>query len=336
MCIRDSCYIVSEPGIYTLNPVKGNGEEILTNAASATILWETYGTDVAPNKGDLIVGICYKDNKVVFKTADNFKNGNAAVAVTDTEGHILWSWHIWMLDEKISEHTYANDAGVMMDRNLGATSAATGNIGSLGLYYQWGRKDPFVGYSVIDDCIDAKSSVNFPAHIKSSVETGTIEYAVSHPMTFIYGTGDFNSDWFYTGDNTVDNTRWSTSKTIYDPCPAGWKVPDGGQNGVWAKAFGDRVIEDITFDEINRGITVPSEYCSSQPWYPAAGRIFYRGSSYWYEDYVGLKGRYWTNTIDPTNQGLAFAFTFSTTERAFAYSGYTRHTAHTIRCQKIK
>ena len=35
----------------------------------------------------------------------------------------------------------------MMDRNLGATSATPGNVGSLGLLYQWGRKDPFLGSS---------------------------------------------------------------------------------------------------------------------------------------------------------------------------------------------
>ena len=32
-----------------------------------------------------------------------------------------------------------------MDRNLGATSAALGDVGALGLLYQWGRKDPFLG-----------------------------------------------------------------------------------------------------------------------------------------------------------------------------------------------
>jgi hypothetical protein len=62
----------------------------------------------------------------------------------DADGVILWSWHIWLVQDQIGYNTYANNAGVLMDRNLGATSAIEYDSGTIGLLYQWGRKDPFL------------------------------------------------------------------------------------------------------------------------------------------------------------------------------------------------
>ena len=126
----------------------------------------------------------------------------------------------------------------MMDRNLGATSATPGDVGALGLLYQWGRKDPFLGSSSISSDIEAKSTGTWPSAVSSDSSNGTIAYATANPTTFITRNNS-NYDWYYTGSGTNDNTRWTTSaatKSIYDPCPAGWRVPDGGSNGVWSKA----------------------------------------------------------------------------------------------------
>lgn len=45
------------------------------------------------------------------------------------------------------ETTYAHNNGeadyLFMDRNIGATSVSATDITSMGLTYQWGRKDPF-------------------------------------------------------------------------------------------------------------------------------------------------------------------------------------------------
>ena len=76
---------------------------------------------------DLISGCCYEDGYIAFKTADTFKEGNAVIAAKDADGKILWSWHIWLTDQP-EEHVYNNNAGTMMDRNLGATSATPGDV----------------------------------------------------------------------------------------------------------------------------------------------------------------------------------------------------------------
>ena len=174
-----------------------------------------------------------------------------------------------------------------MDRNLGATSATPGEAGALGLLYQWGRKDPFLGSSSISSNVEAKSTISWPSPVSSSSSRGTIGYAVEHPTTFIT-YNDSNWDWYYTGSSSTDNTRWQSEKTIYDPCPAGWRVPDGG-NGVWDKAGFDYQ----SYDSSNEGMLFGSGISSPSTWYPASGfRDLYDGSL----SDVGSDGLYWSVT----------------------------------------
>ena len=166
-----NCYIVSDSGLYKFKTVKGNSSESVGNVASASILWETFGTSVAPVPTDLIKAFCYKDGYIAFQTADTYKEGNAVIAAKDASGTILWSWHIWLTDQPQGQEYY-NNAGTMMDRNLGATSATPGDVGALGLLYQWGRKDPFLGSSSISESIEAKSTITWSSVVSSdSIES---------------------------------------------------------------------------------------------------------------------------------------------------------------------
>ena len=94
-----NCYIISEAGLYKFKTVKGNSTTSVGSVASASILWETFGTDTAPEPSDLISGFCYKDGYIAFQTADTFKKGTAVIAANDADGNILWSWHIWLTDQ---------------------------------------------------------------------------------------------------------------------------------------------------------------------------------------------------------------------------------------------
>ncbi|MFQ9830782.1 MAG: hypothetical protein ACLRXR_12080 [Alistipes putredinis] len=42
-------------------------------------------------------------------------------------------------------------------------------------------------------------------------------------MSFILGVEESGYDWLYSDH---DNELWGAVKTVYDPCPKGWKVPD--------------------------------------------------------------------------------------------------------------
>ncbi len=271
-----NCYIVSAAGTYSFKAFKGNSQELAGTShedhpagdiSDAVVLWETFGTDIAPATGDLIKSVIYSGEEITFRTVDTFKEGNAVIAAKDADGNILWSWHIWFTDQPQAQ-VYNNDAGTMMDRNLGATSATPGDVGALGLLYQWGRKDPFLGSSSISDDIDAKSTIAWPSAVSSYSSNGTIEYATANPTTYITYNSK-NYDWYYTGDSSTDNTRWTTSessKSIYDPCPSGWRVPDGGDNGIWSKAKFDYPTYDSTNEGMSFSISSPST-----TWYPASG-----------------------------------------------------------------
>lgn len=231
-----NCYVVSQAGTYSFPTVKGNSSESIGSAVMASVVWESFGTEQKPSKGDLITAAVCENGKVYFKTADVFKEGNALIAVKDADGKILWSWHIWMTDEP-QEQQYYNDAGIMMDRNLGAVNAIYGEDGVMGLRYQWGRKDPFMGEVCTPDGWTTLSSTYLWPRDGQYVDS-PMEYSISHP-TVALAHRDWG-DWLITPSiSQVDNTRWQAEKTIYDPCPAGWRVPDGGETSVWAKAFGD-------------------------------------------------------------------------------------------------
>ena len=289
-----NCYIVSNSGLYKFKTVKGNSLESVGSVASASILWETFGTSSAPVPYDLIKAVDYENGYIAFQTADTFKEGNAVIAAKDASGNILWSWHIWLTDQPEGQ-IYYNNAGTMMDRNLGATSATLGDVGALGLLYQWGRKDPFLGSSSISSNTLAKSTITWPSYVTSNSSTGTIAYAAANPTTFITYDSD-NTDWYYTGSGSTDNIRWTTSestKSIYDPCPAGWRVPDGGDNGVWSKALGSSDnFSGYPYDRTNKGMNFSGKFGSDQTvWYPYSGcRSGRRGGL----DDVGDDGHYWS------------------------------------------
>ena len=292
-------YIVSKSGTYKFSTVKGNSSESVGAVSSAEVLWETFGTDVTPNVGDLVKNVKYADGAISFDTPSAFKDGNAVIAAKDASGTILWSWHIWLTDQP-KEQVYKNNAGIMMDRNLGATSATPGDVGALGLLYQWGRKDPFLGSSSISSNTIAKSTIAWPSAVSSDSSNGTIAYATANPTTFIARNKN-NSDWYYTGSGTTDNTRWTTStatKSIYDPCPSGWRVPDGGDNGIWSKALGSSssFTQSSLYDSTNEGMNFSGKFGSDQTiWYPASGcRSGNDGSL----SYVGSRGYYLSASPD--------------------------------------
>ena len=271
-----NCYIVSESGFYKIKAVKGSGATPVGAVKTAKALWESFGTSVTPSIGDLVQYVSRRDNYIGFKIHDDFKKGNAVIAAKDDSGNILWSWHIWLTDQP-QEHVYNNNAGTMMDRNLGAISATPGDVGALGLLYQWGRKDPFLGSSSISSSTLAKSTITWPSAVSSNSSNGTIAYATAHPTTFITYYSNKHYDWFYTIWSITDNTRWTTSdegKSIYDPCPAGWRVPDGGDSGVWSKALGSSSYFDHAYNKTSNGMNFSMFGAEQTIWYPASG---YRG-----------------------------------------------------------
>ena len=321
-----NCYIVSALGKYKFRTVMGNLNESVGEVASCEVLWESFGTAKTPSVGDLVMNASYSDGYITFETSLTFREGNAVIAAKDANGTILWSWHIWLTDQPQGQ-TYNNGAGVMMDRNLGATSATPGEVGALGLLYQWGRKDPFLGSSSIITSAEAKSTITWPSSVSSGSTSsftpsiGSIYYATAHPTTFITNS---SSGWG-SGD-------WQSSKTIYDPCPAGWRVPYGGTSGFWSKAFGTSSswTNSSNWDSTNEGMDfskTDKKLGSSGPiWYPASGC---RNGSSGSLDNVGSNGYYWS--VSPGAFG-ACDLTFFSSGAVYPANSDSRARGMSVRC----
>lgn len=324
-----NCYIVSAPGTYSFKTTKGNSS-VAVSVAAAEVLWESFGTETKPEVGDIIKSVSYADNRITFTTPATLKNGNALIVAKDESNQISWSWHIWVCegyDPVAQGQVYNNEAGTMMDRNLGATSAEPGEVGAIGLMYQWGRKDPILGAARIGYNVRAVSTLIWPASVTTDASCGTVAYAIQHPTTFIYGVSS-SYDWVFAGD---ENELWTAEKSIYDPCPVGWKVPAGGAtDGVWYKATKKNVEFDCEWDDVNKGVKF-SGILGDDPsiWYPATGRL-YVGNGYLQE--VGKEAGYWSSTA---NGAHSYVLTLNSNGIVGPCNSGMRSCGRSVRCCKV-
>ena len=223
-----NCYIVDAAGAYKFKAVKGNSDVSVGSVAEASLIWETYNNAEYPAKNSIIASVDVVDDFIVFETPDKLNPGNALIAAVDAAGTILWSWHIWIPATEVSSADYGIHPKAMMDRNLGALTVAQAgsspiDIQSVGLVYQWGRKDPFPGPrgAEAEGGYDGFARVTGTEITKDKVLI-SLEESIQRPTFFARGTDD--TDWL----DEVDNTLWgdASDKTIYDPCPAGYRVPN--------------------------------------------------------------------------------------------------------------
>lgn len=314
-----NCYIVSSKNEYEFKATEGNTSKEVSNVASVEVLWESFGTSVQPNVGDLVNSIEYTNGYITFASTAN--KGNAVIAAKNASGVVLWSWHIWLTNHP-GNITYKNNAGIVMDRNLGATSANDGEAAAMGLLYQWGRKDPFLGGDGISSNNRAKSTGTWYTDMSGSSK-GTIAYATKRPDVYIIANSD-NKDWLYTGASYTDNTRWSADlKTKYDPCPVGYKVAKAGLGGLWETAVGGYNWVK-TWSDSNKGANV-TNLSSVTCWFPATGYYDENGNL----SKVGNTGYIWSAT-PYENQ----AYVFSISSSSVTENTMNRAIGASVRCVK--
>ncbi len=189
-------------------------------------------------------------------------------------GNILWSWHVWVTDyqpdasgtetvltpENKRKFKLGTSNTVMMDRNLGAYEGAVSIPGTTlersrtsGFHYQKGRKDPFPSSYTTEKNMPevytfALSATSPPKHIMNryeangiraivprSISSGatTLQNAYQHPVSISGYTSyspDENGQWC----SEYSNVKWDATKTVHDPCPAGWRIPTEDDLGVLA------------------------------------------------------------------------------------------------------
>ncbi len=184
------------------------------------LIWQTSNNLITVSHGQGMISV---------KPNEAGTSGNALIGAYDEAGDMLWSWHIWVTpyagivnDNETNVlvgtlHTYNNQ--VWMDRNLGALNTLTPAVPEL--MYQWGRKDPFVK----DQMYTADgSSFSFSTN---AIPVDPFLSSVKAPTTFY--TRSNAGSWY--GDAGQIEGLWQDNiKTVFDPCPYGWRVP---QNGSW-------------------------------------------------------------------------------------------------------
>ena len=296
-----NCYLAPKNGKYSFKAtVKGNSTTSIGVPTAARAVWETFNTSNPPSVGDVVTDVEFIDGRISFNTTDY--EGNALIAAIDENGTILWSWHIWVTDydPKTDYDTYVGYEGIkVMDRNLGALSDQPGTQ-SFGMLYQWGRKEPFMGSTGTERFASTSSTKS----TQTSSNTGTDSYAIHNPTTIINASGQ-GGDWRYVSNATA----WSSNKTELDPCPNGWKVPEGGTSGLW-KNFVITNSSTWSFDRNNKGMLFGSDYAYSSVWMPA------QGFKYDIQDsigQVGVEGRYWTSTAINNQYSEYFEFKSNST-----------------------
>ena len=210
-----NCYVVSKAGNYCFNARKPDGT--LVSGESATWVWAAGDAckDQTSLPSTMMTSVSYANGKIYFSIPSNItysKGGNVVLGVIDGSNNILYTWNVWLTTSDISDQTVAGIT--VMDRNLGAAQkfdvasyTATNLLHAKGSYYQWGRKDPFLGqrnssndssgkafqanpgqYYVLNtdlvnvdswkanQSIDATSSA-YPVHMASSVPSGSSKWS---------------------------------------------------------------------------------------------------------------------------------------------------------------
>lgn len=242
-----NCYIVKKPGKYKIplvygNAIKNGENNVLayTNfsdyhdnpiespwissdkIARAKVIWEDKSVIRIENLKFSLGKLYLKFNiKGISKYA-----GNAVIGIFDEAANCIWSWHIWYYPGPLEKLRIGYHEKVKKKLpkhyNIGVLSAPLGYDGyEEYLYYQWGRKDPFKGHY-------------FKKRWQLISDEKIITTCIQNPDTVISDLShSFYNLWDSAAPKSINrnginsyfgSTRRSV-KTIYDPCPCGFKVP---------------------------------------------------------------------------------------------------------------
>ena len=248
---------------YKIKAVKGNSSESVGAVASGSLLWAAVAAATPPtdaNIGNIVKNVRYSNGYVYFERGGS--QGNFVMAAKDASDNILWSWLIWGANAGFEDVEMLGGAK-MMDRNIGTFANTAGSTNSIGLLYQYGRKDPFPGRVAISNTVAGVYGTQFSV-AEGGVSAAT---AVANPTVF-YKAATANN---WSSEASV--TTWDgLDKTIYDPCPVGYRVPD---SSVW-KEEGSLNTEHYVWDTANYGFLYKykdNDNNDVSVWFPATGQL---------------------------------------------------------------
>ena len=307
--------VVNNINIFWSNPDVGDAANVLDKKSEwvAEVIWQDINSraiNFCNAAGDVISDDTYEGigNQPFYIKAVGGKKGNVLVGVkkkgTGNDAY-LWSWHLWITEEP-------QLVGGFMDRNLGATSAnPSDSAKTYGLYYQFGRKDPFTGDI-------RRYDINGTSIGWMHVTSGKVTFAkaMQTPAVFYTYGSSFGYDW--ASPNNYTSKKWNditdaADKSLFDPSPEGWRLPSKEEYSNFSSTT-------FTWDNSNNGRTYEGN------WFPAAGyRSSLNGSMY----NGGSNGYSWSSSPYGGSNGYYLYF----------YSGYVnpsssyyRASGFSVRC----
>lgn len=221
-----NCFVVdgTEEALYSVEIRRPDGTLPASDISRCSILWQT-----APGVVDYLA-IDPASSKLYFrKSADN--PGSAHVAVISGDGVIRWSYHIWAPATPVEERVIGT--WTFMDRNVGAIRADARDYSnaSIGMHYQWGRKDPFPPAKATAANGNGMRAKVYPDNIVfvTAQDGVSQEVADATPNTYYWGSGaSGKQDW----RDVQDDALWASATSNANPCPYGWMVPSNDALGV--------------------------------------------------------------------------------------------------------
>ena len=353
-----NCYIVTKPSTSYTFDVMHRPDGSVLDTKSVKLLWQS-NYDVVKNVGlsgdnaQFYVLPWEKDESKVLDT-------NAVIAAYNAAGEVIWSWHIWIVDENplLATDTYSNGK-TFMRKNLGAFTNSNGEqdeqkiLDSYGMYYQWGRKDPFPRPLYFDatgaydeDRYNDQSTYIKEVFAERTSTNGTLEYITKNPMHFITNAaciedgGDGIGDWLVSADNNLWNEN---AKSIYDPCPHGWRVPSADDMSVLFLADAE---DNTPVDAVRKQYGWHLSDGNNKYFYPACGRRRYNDGlvenmnskeGVYPSQPQPWEGYYWTSTTSADGKAVALYFDLTTTRtinKFFPSHSARRANGFQVRCVK--
>ena len=358
--------------------IMGNGADGIIDEgkfedASGNILTKAGGANIHPlsakllwqDTDELVEQVALVNGRVQVKMRRS--RGNAVIAVYDKtnpnaeDAKVLWSWHLWCTaTPKILEFVtsiYTGNNYKVMDRNLGAT-ATKAYLGTVqGLHYQWGRKDPFSGSLTYDGIRTILYDVRSGQVVyKYSDERVTAGQAISTPSSLYSPRRGLGSESWCTKttelkylwgnpDGEQDVFPKETLKSLYDPCPYGYKVAPHDVFKILSK--GEIAIFLPAGASLGDMYFIKSYFANGSTFYYDNAGIDETKLIYLPETYrpngdgikLGKRGVYWCSSPHPADKehsGLMFNF-HPYTAMDFEYNIYNpvvTSTPASIRCVK--
>lgn len=210
-------------------------------------------------EGNAVVAVCDASDEVMWSWhiwVTDYKLGTDLKTITNSGTHTMLPYNLGWCNGTIRTFA-ARSVKVRFTQNeTGAQQVITVTqaygediFRGTQLFYEWGRKDPMlpwegisIGSSINKTWYDASGTSSTDLST-ASWETGrtTIINGILNPGTYCRNT-EMDNTYFnlWAVDNSSDSKTLATStKTVYDPCPVGYKVPLLNAFGTFSTSTGE-------------------------------------------------------------------------------------------------